>query len=60
MPNRIYSYFTGDLIQRGDKALDDEKQMEIAEDILVNPVLNSLGLEKDKFIIVPGNSYLLA
>ena len=23
--------FTGDLIQRGDKALDDEKQMEIAE-----------------------------
>ena len=47
--------FTGDLIQRGDKALDDEKQMEIAEDILVNPVLNSLGLEKDKFIIVPGN-----
>ena len=47
--------FTGDLIQRGDKALDDEKQMEIAEEILVNPVLNSLGLEKDKFIIVPGN-----
>ena len=44
--------FTGDLIQRGDKALDDEKQMEIAEDILVNPVLNSLGLEKNKFIIV--------
>lgn len=31
--------FTGDLIQRGDKALADEKQMEIAEEILVNPVL---------------------
>ena len=47
--------FTGDMIQRGDMALDGEKQMEIAEEILVNPVLNSFGLEKDKFIIVPGN-----
>ena len=47
--------FTGDLIQRGDKALDDEKQMEIAKEILINPVLNGLGLKKDKFIIVPGN-----
>ena len=43
------------MIQRGDKALDDEKQMEIAKEILINPVLNGLGLEKDKFIIVPGN-----
>lgn len=47
--------FTGDLIQRGDKALDDEKQLEIAEEILVNPLLNSLGLENNKFIIIPGN-----
>lgn len=47
--------FTGDLIQRGDKAIDDEKQLELAEEILVNPVLSGLGLEKDKFIMVPGN-----
>lgn len=47
--------FTGDLIQRGDKAMDDENQLEIAEEILINPVLNGLGLEKDKFIMVPGN-----
>ena len=47
--------FTGDLIQRGDKAIDDESQLELAEEILLNPVLNGLGLEKDKFIIVPGN-----
>ena len=43
------------MIQRGDKALDDEKQLEIAEEILVNPLLNSLGLENNKFIIIPGN-----
>lgn len=43
--------FTGDLIQRGDKAIDDEKQLELAEEILVNPVLSGLGLEKDKFIM---------
>lgn len=47
--------FTGDLIQRGDKAVDDENQMKIAEEILIDPVLNGLGLEKNKFIIVPGN-----
>ncbi len=47
--------FTGDLIQRGDKAIDDESQLKLAEEILVNPVLDGLGLEKDKFIIVPGN-----
>lgn len=47
--------FTGDLIQCGDKAIDDEKQMEIAEEILVNPILDGLGLEKNQFIIVPGN-----
>lgn len=47
--------FTGDLIQRGDKAKSDENQMEIAEEILINPVLAGLGLEKNKFIIVPGN-----
>lgn len=47
--------FTGDLIQRGDNAVDNEKQLELAEEILVNPVLSGLGLEKDKFIMVPGN-----
>lgn len=47
--------FTGDLIQRGDKALFDENQLMLAEKILISPVLDGLGLEKDKFIIVPGN-----
>ncbi len=35
-----------DLIQRGDKAIDDEKQLEIAEEIFVNPIMQGLGLEK--------------
>lgn len=47
--------FTGDLIQRGDKAIDDENQLGLAEEILINPIVNGLGLEKDKFITVPGN-----
>ena len=47
--------FTGDLVQRGDKAIEDEGQLELAEEILIKPVLDSLGLENDKFIIVPGN-----
>ncbi|SFR77936.1 metallophosphoesterase [Anaeromicropila populeti] len=47
--------FTGDLIQRGDKANKDEKQMEFANMILVQPLLDKLGVEKDRFIIVPGN-----
>ncbi|MGN6714390.1 metallophosphoesterase [Anaerocolumna jejuensis] len=47
--------FTGDLIQRGDKAIKDENQMQLANEILVQPLLNKLGHEKDRFIIVPGN-----
>lgn len=47
--------FTGDLIQRGDKALQDEMELEIANEVLVQPLLNGLGLEKKQFIIVPGN-----
>lgn len=47
--------FTGDLIQRGDKAIEDEKQLELAEEILVNPILNGLGMKKGCFIMTPGN-----
>lgn len=47
--------FTGDLIQRGDKAVDDEKQWELAENIFINPILKELKVEKDNFIVVPGN-----
>lgn len=47
--------FTGDLIQQGNKAIQGEKELEIANEILVQPVLNALGLEKKHFIIVPGN-----
>lgn len=47
--------FTGDLIQRGDKAQNDENQWQIAMAILVNPLLNALNLSIDNFICIPGN-----
>lgn len=47
--------FTGDLIQRGDKALKDEMQWELAMELLVNKLLLELDLPLDRFIIVPGN-----
>ena len=47
--------FSGDLINRGDMAVDDECQLKIAEEHLVQPLINALGLTKKEFIIVPGN-----
>lgn len=47
--------FTGDLIQRGDKAITDENQMEIANKVLIQPILKQLELDKSQFLIVPGN-----
>ena len=47
--------FTGDLIQRGDKAIDDEGQWELAMRVLINPLLNALNLTLDRFVFVPGN-----
>ena len=47
--------FTGDLIQRGDKAIEEEGQWNLAKEILVNPLLNELNLSEDRFISVPGN-----
>lgn len=47
--------FTGDFIQRGDKAIDDEGQWQLAVEILVNPLLNALSLPLDRFVFVPGN-----
>lgn len=47
--------FTGDLIQRGDNALEGENQWELAMDILVNPILQELDLSSDRFIFAPGN-----
>lgn len=47
--------FTGDLIQRGDRAIQEEDQMKIADKILVQPLLDELGLNKDSFLMVPGN-----
>lgn len=47
--------FAGDLIERGDKAYEDEKQIELAEKYFVDPLLQQLGLSKDRFILVPGN-----
>lgn len=47
--------FTGDLIQRGDKSINDEGQWELAMEILINPLLGSLNLSLDRFLFVPGN-----
>lgn len=47
--------FTGDLIQRGDEAIENEGQWELAEDILIQPLLEKLGLSQDRFMFVPGN-----
>lgn len=47
--------FTGDLIQRGDKAANDENQWSLAQSILVEPLLKQLGLTKNEYIMVPGN-----
>lgn len=47
--------FTGDLIQCGDKAFEEEGQWNLAKEILVNPLLNELNLSEDRFISVPGN-----
>lgn len=47
--------FTGDLIQRGDEAIEHEGQWKLANDILVTPLLENLNLLEDRFIFVPGN-----
>ncbi len=47
--------FTGDLIQRGDKAFNDENQWNLAQSILVEPLLKRLELTKNEYIMVPGN-----
>src|SRR5699024_2836207 len=47
--------FAGDLIERGDKSYEDEKQIELAEKYFIDPLLQQLGLSKDRFILVPGN-----
>ena len=47
--------FTGDLIQRGDRSIDDEGQWKIAQEILVEPLLKTLNLSQDRFVFVPGN-----
>ena len=47
--------FTGDLIQRGDRAEVGENQWNLAMDIFVKPLLSRLDLAMDQFIYVPGN-----
>lgn len=47
--------FAGDLIDAGEKALEDEKQIELAEKYFVNPLLKATGLTERDFILVPGN-----
>lgn len=47
--------FTGDLIQRGDEAIENEGQWKLANDILIQPLLEKLGLSQDRFMFVHGN-----
>ena len=47
--------FVGALIERGDKAYEDEKQIELAEKYFIIPLLQQFDLSKDKYILVPGN-----
>lgn len=47
--------FSGDLIQSGSKACVEENQWELANELLISPVLETLRLNKDAFVIVPGN-----
>lgn len=47
--------FAGDLIGRGDNAFEGEKQIDIAEEHFIHPLINHLGLTEHEFILVPGN-----
>lgn len=47
--------FTGDLVQKGDEAIDGERQLQLAKSVLVDPLLEALNLPLDRFIFVPGN-----
>lgn len=47
--------FSGDLIQSGANAIDGEKQWELAENILIKPVIDALGLDEKDIIFAPGN-----
>ena len=47
--------FTGDLIAGGDKAFNDEMQIQLAEEHFISPLLEAIGLTKKEFILVPGN-----
>ena len=43
--------FTGDLIQRGDYAKEVENEWDLANEIIVDPILEKLNIKKDNFII---------
>lgn len=47
--------FAGDLIGRGDMAFEGEKQIEVAEEHFIQPLLRALKLTEKEFIPVPGN-----
>ena len=47
--------FAGDLIGRGDKAFEDEMQIQLAEKHFIQPLLTAIGLTEKEFILVPGN-----
>lgn len=47
--------FNGDLVQRGNQALEGEEQWNIGMEIVINPLLDNLKLSKDNCLFVPGN-----
>ena len=47
--------FTGDLIASGAQAIEGEKQLTLAEEHFIAPLIKALNLSNDRFILVPGN-----
>ena len=47
--------FAGDLIGRGEWALENENQITLAEEHFIKPLLSATGLTTEEFILIPGN-----
>lgn len=50
-----YICFTGDLIDKGSQAISGEKQLDLGLAHFIKPLINELGIDRDNFILVPGN-----
>lgn len=50
-----YICFTGDLIDKGSQAISGEKQLDLGINHFIEPLIKELGIERNNFILVPGN-----